>query len=296
MALTVSDETRAAAALLAWYDRHRRDLPWRAGRATQQTPIRSGCPRSCCSRRRSRRSNLILRLFWRAGPTSGYLAAGAPRGRDAGLGRAWLLFARPQSSRLRANRRGRVRRPVSAIEAALRALPGHWPLHGGGDRGDRFRAARGRDRRQCHAGRRAALCDRNAAPGRQAAIKARVEAMVPGAPAGRFRASHDGPWRHGLHAKKPPLRPLSLAGHFAGAGRRVCAGSLPRKAPRPQRPLRQGAAFFVRRRDGAVLVRTRPQKGLLGGMVELPGSSWETEFDEAQAASPGAAQSGVSQT
>jgi A/G-specific adenine glycosylase len=63
------------------------------------------------------------------------------------------------------------------------------------------------------------------------------------------------------------------------------AEQLPRKTPRPQRPLRQGAAFFVRRRDGAVLVRTRPPKGLLGGMTELPGSSWETEFDEALAAS-----------
>ncbi|MGH6842202.1 MAG: NUDIX domain-containing protein, partial [Methylocella sp.] len=51
-----------------------------------------------------------------------------------------------------------------------------------------------------------------------------------------------------------------------------------------ERPLRLGAAFFVRRRDGAVLVRTRPANGLLGGMTELPGTAWETDFDAASAA------------
>jgi A/G-specific adenine glycosylase len=69
-------------------------------------------------------------------------------------------------------------------------------------------------------------------------------------------------------------------GHASG-----CPESLPRKAPRRERPLRLGAAFFVRRQDGAVLVRTRPEKGLLGGMTELPGTTWETDFDAASAAS-----------
>jgi A/G-specific adenine glycosylase len=69
-------------------------------------------------------------------------------------------------------------------------------------------------------------------------------------------------------------------GHASG-----CPESLPRKAPRQGRPLRQGAAFFVRRRDGAVLVRTRPPQGLLGGMTELPGTCWEIDFDAASVAS-----------
>ena len=38
--------------------------------------------------------------------------------------------------------------------------------------------------------------------------------------------------------------------------------------------------FFLSRRDGAVLVRTRPEKGLLGGMTEIPGTPWSTDFDE----------------
>jgi A/G-specific adenine glycosylase len=63
-----------------------------------------------------------------------------------------------------------------------------------------------------------------------------------------------------------------------------CPESLPGKAPRRERPLRQGAAFFVRRRDGAVLVRTRPPKGLLGGMTEIPGSGWDIHLDAASVA------------
>jgi A/G-specific adenine glycosylase len=47
--------------------------------------------------------------------------------------------------------------------------------------------------------------------------------------------------------------------------------------------MRRGAAFFVLRKDGAVLVRTRPPRGLLGGMTELPTSEWTHEFDDASA-------------
>ena len=38
--------------LLAWYDRHRRVLPWRAAAgASRRTPTACGSPKSCCSRR-----------------------------------------------------------------------------------------------------------------------------------------------------------------------------------------------------------------------------------------------------
>jgi A/G-specific adenine glycosylase len=58
---------------------------------------------------------------------------------------------------------------------------------------------------------------------------------------------------------------------------------LPAKAPKAERPKRAGAAFYLRRADGAVLMRTRPPKGLLGGMTELPGTDWRADFDEARA-------------
>jgi A/G-specific adenine glycosylase len=47
----------------------------------------------------------------------------------------------------------------------------------------------------------------------------------------------------------------------------------PRKAPKKSGALRCGAAFVVTR-GSELLVRTRPEKGLLGGMTEVPNSSW----------------------
>jgi A/G-specific adenine glycosylase len=47
----------------------------------------------------------------------------------------------------------------------------------------------------------------------------------------------------------------------------------PHKAPKKSGELRCGAAFVVTR-GKELLVRTRPEKGLLGGMTEVPNSSW----------------------
>ena len=47
----------------------------------------------------------------------------------------------------------------------------------------------------------------------------------------------------------------------------------PRKAPKKTGALRRGAAFVVTR-GAQLLVRSRPEKGLLGGMTEVPGSDW----------------------
>jgi A/G-specific adenine glycosylase len=49
--------------------------------------------------------------------------------------------------------------------------------------------------------------------------------------------------------------------------------AFPRKAPKKSGELRCGAAFVVTR-GGELLVRTRPEKGLLGGMTEVPNSGW----------------------
>ena len=49
--------------------------------------------------------------------------------------------------------------------------------------------------------------------------------------------------------------------------------TFPRKAPKKSGELRRGAAFVVTR-GAELLVRSRPDKGLLGGMTEVPGSDW----------------------
>ena len=55
--------------------------------------------------------------------------------------------------------------------------------------------------------------------------------------------------------------------------------TFPRKAPRKTGKLRRGAAFVVTRGD-ELLVRTRAEKGLLGGMTEVPGSEWRAAQDD----------------
>jgi A/G-specific adenine glycosylase len=55
--------------------------------------------------------------------------------------------------------------------------------------------------------------------------------------------------------------------------------SFPRKAPKKTGALRRGAAFVVTRGD-ELLVRTRPAKGLLGGMTEVPTSDWLSGQDD----------------
>ena len=55
--------------------------------------------------------------------------------------------------------------------------------------------------------------------------------------------------------------------------------TFPRKAPKKSGDLRRGAAFVVTRGD-ELLVRTRPEKGLLGGMTEVPGSEWRAGQDD----------------
>jgi len=62
------------------------------------------------------------------------------------------------------------------------------------------------------------------------------------------------------------------------ARRRGDPQTFPRKARKRSGDLRRGAAFVLVRADGAILVRTRPSAGLLGGMTEVPTTDWTTDF------------------
>lgn len=53
-----------------------------------------------------------------------------------------------------------------------------------------------------------------------------------------------------------------------------CMEDYPRKTAKKERPKRYGAVFFLED-AGKILLRRRPDKGLLGGMMELPGTQWE---------------------
>jgi A/G-specific adenine glycosylase len=79
-----------------------------------------------------------------------------------------------------------------------------------------------------------------------------------------------------------PWQP-DCAGHAAGI-----AATLPRKPARPTRPIRFGTAFLLRDPAGAIALRRRPPKHLLGGMFELPGTAWESAMPHAPPPMPAA--------
>jgi A/G-specific adenine glycosylase len=79
----------------------------------------------------------------------------------------------------------------------------------------------------------------------------------------------------------------ACAGRSAGV-----AAELPRRDAKPERPLRHGVHFWLQDSAGNVLLRRRPEAGLLGGMAELPGTDWRAApwgADEALAMAPMAA-------
>lgn len=57
---------------------------------------------------------------------------------------------------------------------------------------------------------------------------------------------------------------------------------LPKKTPKKPKPTRHGIAYIARREDGAWLLETRPDKGLLGGMLGWPTTDWNDAPDDAE--------------
>jgi len=49
---------------------------------------------------------------------------------------------------------------------------------------------------------------------------------------------------------------------------------LPQKLKKPPKPRRHGTAFWLQREDGKILLRRRPSNGLLGAMMEIPSTPW----------------------
>ena len=285
MALKTSLDARAgaAAALLAWYDRHRRALPWRALPGEPADPYKVWLSEIMLQQTTVAAVKPYFLGFLARWPKVGLLAQAS--GEE--VMRAWAglgYYSRARNLHACAKivagpRKGKF----PDTEAGLRELPGIGPYTAAAIAAIAF-------------GRPVAAIDGNAErvvarlysidtplPAARLEIKAKAAAMVPVERPGDFAQAMMDLGAMICSPKHPSCAICPLLkfcrGHASG-----CPESLPRKMPRRARPLRQGAAFFVRRRDGAVLVRTRPPQGLLGGMMEIPGTAWETHFDAASAA------------
>jgi A/G-specific adenine glycosylase len=269
--------------LLAWYDLHRRVLPWRAPPGARPDPYRVLLSEIMLQQTTAATARGRFEAFIGRFPTVQALAAA---GQDEIL-HAWQGLGYYRRARaLHACARGIVEHHggrVPAEAAALAALPGIGPYTA--------------------AAVRAIAFDQPDVPvdGNVQRVLARlfaIEAPLPAA-AGRLRtlaATLAGKERVGDVAQAlmdlgatvcRPRRPAcdvcpwqdACKAHRAGV-----AEQLPRRTPRARRPVRRGLAFLLARPDGAILFRRRAEHGLLGGLHELPSSPWREGPIELRAA------------
>jgi A/G-specific adenine glycosylase len=119
-------------------------------------------------------------------------------------------------------------------------------------------------------------------PGGKPRIRTLAEALTPQQRAGDFaQAMMD--LGAGLCTPKKPACVLCPWSEPCAARARGDQETFPRKGEKKTGTLRRGAAFVALRADGMLLVRQRPEKGLLGGMTEVPSTEWSKDFDAATA-------------
>jgi A/G-specific adenine glycosylase len=265
----------APAALLAWYDRHRRELPWRAPPGRRAEPYLVWLSEIMLQQTTVVTVGPYFDRFVARFPDIRALAT-ASLDEVLHLWQGLGYYARARN--LHACARTLVERAGGRFPddpAALRRLPGI------GEYTAAAIAAIAFDRRIAAVDGNAervvarVFAERAPLPGVKPRLKALAATLVPDRRAGDFAQALMDLGAVICTPRRPrcvlcPWRPECMA---AAMG---IAESLPTPAETPQRPLRHGVAFWLRRGDGAVLLRRRPETGLLGGMIELPSTPWRT--------------------
>jgi A/G-specific adenine glycosylase len=283
---------RIARTLLAWYDRHARELPWRAPPGTRPDPYHVWLSEVMLQQTTTVTVAPYFRDFLARWPSVHDLAAASHEevmAAWAGLG----YYARARNlhkcaKTVSEEHGGRF--PPSAT--ALEKLPGIGPYTA--------------------AAVAAIAFDEPAAP-----LDGNIERVV-----ARLHDVHDPlpgakEALRGLMAELvPPERPGDFAQAMMDLGATICqpaqpkcmlcplaeacaaraagtAETLPRKARKKPRPTRRAVAFWVARADGCILLRRRPPNGLLGSMLEVPSTEWvegHWDHEAARAHAPVAAE------
>ena len=278
-----------AEALLAWYDRHHRELPWRVSPGERRAGRRPDPYHVWLSEIMLQQTTVeavksYYRAFVQRWPTVGDLAA-APVD-DVMKGWAGLgYYSRARNLKKCADMvAGELGGVFPDTAEGLLALPGIGPYT---------------------AAAIAAIAFDRAEPvvdGNVERVVTRLFGIATPLP----------PAKAEIRRRMAELTPQTRPGDFAQAvmdlGATVCTPRRPAciicpvkdeclalrqgdpelypvKAAKAERPARRGAAFVAVRSDGAVLLRKRPDRGLLGGMAEVPTTGWTARSDGAVDAS-----------
>ncbi|MBU9697787.1 A/G-specific adenine glycosylase [Rhodobacteraceae bacterium HSP-20] len=274
-----SDASALAADLLDWYDRNARSMPWRVPPGDRKAGIRPDPYRVWLSEVMLQQTTVAavrdyFRRFTDRWPTVADLAAAedaAVMGEWAGLG----YYARARN--LLACARAVVRDHGGVFPATregLLTLPGIGPYT---------------------ASAIAAIAHDEAATvvdGNVERVMSRLWLVTDPLPASKPELTR-------LAAiLTPATRPGDYAQAVMDLGATICTprnpacgicpwrdpcraraegvqATLPRKAEKAAKPVRQGVLWIARRADGAVLVERRAERGLLGGMLGFVGSDWD---------------------
>ncbi len=272
--------------LLAWYDRSRRILPWRALPHERADPYAVWLSEIMLQQTTVQAVKPYFAKFLALWPSVEALAA-AP---VEAVMRAWAgLGYYSRARNLHACALAVVRDHggrFPSTEAALRGLPGIGAYTAAAIAAIAF-------------GRDATVVDGNVervmarlfvidAPPQQAKpfMKARMAEVTPSGRAGDFAQAVMDLGATICTPRNPActICPLTSGCMARRQGRQT---DLPRRRTKVASPMRHGTAFYVTNALGEVLVRRRPPKGLLGGMIELPGSAWTVVAEEPALADAG---------
>ncbi len=274
-----------SASLLGWYDRHHRDLPWRTPPARGKAGFRTDPYRVWLSEVMLQQTTVqavksYFDTFTRLWPTVEDLA----RAPSEDVMAAWAglgYYARARNLK-------RCAEAVAAdhgglfpdTEAALLSLPGIGAYTAAAIAAIAFN-------------RKATVVDGNVErvvtrlyaigtplPAAKPEIRARTEAMVPEDRPGDFaQAMMD------LGATIcTPRRPACVLCPLKADCTALKTGDpelYPVKAAKKAKPVRLGAAYVAVGPGPSVYLRRRQESGLLGGMSEVPGTTWTARIDGA---------------
>jgi A/G-specific adenine glycosylase len=267
-----------AAMLLPWYDRHARALPWRTGPEALAAGERPDPYRVWLSEIMLQQTTVAavrdyFHRFTARWPTVTALA----QAEDADVMAEWAglgYYARARNllkcARVVASDHGGI---FPDTEDGLRELPGIGPYTTAAIAAIAF-------------DRPAAVMDGNVERvlSRLFAVETPLPASKPELRALAARLTPD--TRPGCYAQavmdlgatictpKSPACGICPVMSLCAARTLGIAADLPRKTPKKAKPTRLGIAYLARREDSAVLLETRPDKGLLGGMLGWPGTDW----------------------
>jgi len=262
--------------LLAWYDIHRRVLPWRAAKGKPADPYRVWLSEIMLQQTTVQAVGNYYRKFLLLWPNVTELA----NARQDEVLAAWAglgYYARARNlhaaAKLVAHEMGGLF-PRSA--EGLRILPGVG-------------------------GYTSAAIAAIAYDEKQAAMDANAERVIARLYAVQTPMPKAKPELHRLCSALVPERAGDFAQALMDLGSAICTpkrpacgncpwseeclarkrgiqDSLPVKAPKIARPLKRGAAFVAHDKSGAVLLIKRPDKGLLASMLQPPLGPWTESF------------------